>query len=183
MQVTKLEGNKIKITLTHTEVICCFGAYDNLLSMSKKTKTTMKILLSDIIEEYYGFLNSEKISADIKADLHNGCVIILSYCADQIKKNEYIICFENSENLIDGTLILSRILRKKAYTSSLFTLNKKYYLLLTLGIDKRRIMPLRKFTYYITKDSIKSEYIREYGKIITGRNAVQKLSSAFTKEI
>ena len=183
MHVSKLEGNKIKITLSHTEVICCFGAYDNLLSMSKKTKTTIKILLSDIIEEYYGFLNNEKISADIKADLHNGCVIILSRCTGQIKKNEYVVCFENSENLIDGTLILYRMLRKKAYASSLYTLNKKYYLLLSFDIDKRRIMPLRKFTYYITKDSVKTEYIREYGKIITRRNAVKKLSSAFIKEI
>ena len=75
------------------------------------------------------------------------------------------------------------MLRKKAYASSLYTLNKKYYLLLSFDIDKRRIMPLRKFTYSITKDSVKTEYIREYGKIITKGNAVKKLSSAFIKEI
>lgn len=182
MQVSRLDNNKIKITLTHTEVICCFGAYKNLLNMSPKTKNTIKLLLSDIIEEYYGFLNNEKISADIKTQIHNGCVIILSY--PKFKNwNEYVICFNNSENLIDGTLHLYHILRKKTYTSSLYILNKKYYILLSLNIDKRRIMSLRKFTYSITNDSVKPEYIREYGKVITEQNAVLKLSSAFIKEI
>lgn len=182
MQVSELSGNKLKITLTHTEVICCFGAYEKLLSMSAKTKTAIKILLGDIIEEYYGVLGNQKISAEIRTSLHNGCVIVLSYPESFKKPKEYLICFENSENLIEGAIGLYRILSKKAYTSSLYTMNKKYYILLSYGTEKRRIMPLRKFSHYITDDAVKAEYIKEHGKVISKRNALGRLCSAFIKE-
>ena len=182
MQVSKLGDNKIQITLTHTEVICCFGAYEKLLRMSAKTKTAIKILISDIIEEYYGFSYNGEISADIKTHFHKGCIITLSPSKPIKNPKEYLLYFENSEKLIEGTLALHRILRKKAYASSLYTLNNKYYILLSYSIEKRYIMPLRKFYNYIIEDTIKTEYIKEHGKLITKKNAVSKIFSAFIRE-
>ena len=175
-----MEGNKLKITLTDTEVICCFGAYEKLFSMSPKTKTVIKLLLNDIIEEHYGFLNNKKISAEIRGGKNIGCIIILS--SPIAKQKEYLLGFENSEGLIEGVKILHRILRKKNYRSSLYKAYGRYYLFICNNLDKRRFSLLRNFSYSITSDCIKIEEIKEYGIPITKRNAVNKMHHAFFKE-
>ena len=179
MQISEMSGNKVKITLTDTEVIYCFGAYEQLFSMSAKTKYIIKALLSNIIEEYYGFLRSEKISAEIRGAHNIGCTIILS-C--EKKPNEYILTFENSEQLIKCSIELYQLFKNKRYTSSLYTENNKYYLLINIFSNKNMLFSCRKSVYDICSDYIKSEFIKEYGTVITRKNALYKLFSAFSKE-
>lgn len=179
MQITEMSDNKVKITLTDTEVIYCFGAYERLFSMSAKTKYVIKALLSNVIEEHYGFLKSEKISAEIRGAQNIGCIIILS-C--EKKPKEYILSFENSEQLIKSSIQLYKHLKNKKYTSSLYINNGKYYLLITAASNKNLLSICRKSVYDICSDSIKTEYIKEYGTAISKRNALYKLFYAFSKE-
>lgn len=182
MQISEISGNKIKITLTDTEVLCCFSSYQKLFSMSAKTKNTIKILIGDIIYSHYGILGCDKICAEIRGKENTGCVIILS-CEAEIKNcKDYILCFKNSEEMIKSSLMLNRLLKKQRTFSSLYKNEKQYFLIINTLLDKKTLSKIREF-FNIQCDTVKSEYIKEYCNLITEQNAIKKISLAFSKRL
>lgn len=181
MQIYEVSSNKIKIALTHTEVLCCFGAYDKLFIMSAKTKNIFKALINSIIEERYDYLIGEKISAEIKGIENSGCIITLEYSNTNNYIKEYSISFSNSENMINSSLNLHRLMKKKIYSSSLYKTDNLYHLIFKADISKKTALKLNEIYENINCDSILNEYIKEYGRLVTKRNALSKIASAFSK--
>lgn len=179
MQISEISGNRVKISLTDTEVICCFGAYESLFDMTPKTKLAIKTLLNEVIEKHYGTGEYEKISAVIRGGQNIGCTIIIS-CEKSVQ--EYILTFNNSENLIKSAKDLHRFLKNKQHTSSLYRENNKYYLLIRTVSKRIPYTILQKYTYDILYDSISYEHIREYATLVSGHKAIEKLAVAFFKE-
>ncbi len=182
MQIYEVSNNKIKIALTHTEVLCCFGAYEKLFYMSAKTKNIFKAFINSIIEEHYGYLIGEKISAEIKGAENSGCIITLECSKSNSDIKEYSISFINSESMINTALNLYRLMKKRIYSSSLYRTDNRYHLIFRADTGKKTALKLNEIYGNIHSDNILCEYIKEYGKTVAKRNAIFKIASAFSKE-
>ena len=75
MTVSVVSPQKIKISLTHTEFIACFGEYEKLLNLTSKAKILLKILINDIISDNPSFSAADKISAKIQL-IKTGAVLL-----------------------------------------------------------------------------------------------------------
>ncbi len=182
MQIYEVSNNKIKIALTHTEVLCCFGAYEKLFGMSAKTRNIFKAFINSIIEEHYGYLIGEKISAEIKGAENSGCIITLECPKNHSDIKEYSISFINSESMINTALNLYQIMKKRIYSSSLYRTDNRYHLIFRADTGRKTALRLNEIHKNVSCDNTISEYIKEYGKAVAKKNALFKIASAFSKE-
>ncbi len=179
MKISEISAGKVKIVLTNTEVLSCFGAYEKLFEMSFVTKNAIKALLRDIIKKHY---NHQKISAEIRAEKNYGCVIILTAIDKRNKTVQIAYEFYNSESLITGSLNLYKIFKNTPYNSAIYKISDKYYIIINTVASAFPKYKTKSFDNVYT-DAVKCEIIKEYGNIITENNALEKISSAFLKEI
>ena len=182
MKISEISAGKVKIALTNTEVLTCFGTYEKLFEMSGRTKNAIKALLRDIIKKYYNHQINQKISAEIRAEKNFGCVIILTAVDKRNKKIQIAYEFYNSESLISGSFNLYQMFKNIPNNSSIYKISDKYYIILNTITSTLPKHQSKEFNNVYT-DTVKCEIIKEYGDIITENDALEKISSAFFKEI
>jgi len=178
MTVCKVNETKIKIRLTDTEVITCFGNYEKLFCATASTKLTINALLCDLIPHYNHLANSSKIVAKITAQKHLGCEItVYAYFHNDTAK-EHILNFKNSEDLTRAILCIYRSKPYCKMKSSLYSLAGKFILI----IENRSLLPQAKeLAERVCTSHIYAEYVREYGKLLIDDNAVSVYGKAFLK--
>ncbi len=183
MTVSKLSRNRLKITISNTEVLCCFGSYERLESMTDSIRSALSALLRDIIIENRQILSQGRITAKIKLKKNCGCEIILVAIPPkrQMAIKEYIFEFSDSESLIGAVLQLYTGHSTARLESSLYKMPDSYRLMI-----KSRKQDLSNILreYYSRECSFvyESEYTREHGKALIVGNAVKRFGAAFFKE-
>ena len=96
-----------------------------------------------------------------------------------IPKTVYIFEFYNSENLFNCVIRLSRNKNIVKMKSDLYTFGKNYRLILYATASQKTVLPLAsEFSNYVFSCLKQLNLTKEYGKIITKSNAIEKISKA-----
>lgn len=181
MQVSEIDSNKVKIFLTNTEVLCCFGDYEKLFNLSGHTRTLIKALLNDIAESH-NMLHHKRLTAKIHAGKNFGCVIILS--ASGVKKavKKYTLLFPDSESLIKASLYMQSMKHKKYHKSQLYKINNSYHLIFESECKTDDLLTLKEFCQVLYSGDLQFEYTKEYGTLLIKDKAVTKIVKTFFKD-
>ncbi len=180
MTVSDISGNKLKVSLTNTEVLSCFGSYERLYAMSSTVKSAVHSLLWGIIE-HKGYSNYEKILVQIKAKRNTGCVITVLFSQKREKTN-HIFDFFESEDLTQAVLFLYKSRTLKRLKSSLYKMQGFFRLVITCDAQKPFLITLQEFCSRYSKLESELYYTKEYGELLIAKNAVQIYGSAFFKD-
>lgn len=182
MTVSQISENQIKVILTNTEVLGCFGAYERLYTMSDSIKSALNALVREIIADY-GFIHKNcKVLARIKARKHIGCEITLSAVKRRSQQYETPLTFEfgGCEELTQGILRLYSIRENRRLKSSLYRLNDNFRLIIIANKTLEHFFMMNEFCRRISDCEAVAEYTKEYGKLIIENNAIEKYGSAFS---
>lgn len=181
MTILPIAEDKIKITLTHTEVIACFGEYEQLVALTPKVKLSLNLLLNEAIVDKKLFSDNCKISAQIRVIKSVGCEILLT--AIKLKKKKlYQNClfkFSDSDNLTKGILRLYKNTDLPIFDSELYKYNEEYHLIISGENLKENLFFLNEYSSFISEEVTDIEYTREYAKPIIMSNAIKKYGCAF----
>ena len=183
MTVSVVSAKKIKVTLTHTEVIACFGEYERLLNLTPKTKICLMLLLNDIISKHLPLLKADEISAKISLVKNRGCIITLTapLCKTEGTDTECLFKFQDSNALTNGITELYKNKANHKFLSQLYESNNGYCLIVRCKSPTERLFLLHEFCPYISEDKKDIEYVREYGKPLILNSAIKKYGKAFLK--
>ena len=183
MRVDCIGKNKIKILLSEEEVLRLFGGYDMIDYSSPRSKATLNAILTSALPDEMLPLDCNQVLIEIRAE-SNGCAIYFTKVYKNGKKGEQkrlksqnlAFTFSNSEDLI---CFICRTLPKDIISSEIFSITKKYILILTLGDTSPIDMYyLKEFCKEIITDEFAIAHIREYGKFIC-QNADSAIRKAF----
>lgn len=177
MTVSKINRNRVKIVLTKTEVLCCFGTYEKLISMNKTTKAIIGALLREITAELYKAEN-KNIFARIHINRNSGCIIILT--ARNIETlTVYVLEFPNSECLIKASLFMLTKSFFNKYNTQLYKMPCSYRIIIESFEKPEYFFTLKEFYCKTLIGNQHKEYTKEYGTPIATKNAVFKIAKAF----
>lgn len=185
MTVSKFESSKIKIILTDTEVLCCFGSYENLSTMNIKIKNSLNAIVRDIVKENFDFFKGKLTKIRVKLLKDEGCeILIYPITADEADEDrEYVFEFSSSENLTQAILYLYKNCMDIEYKSALYNFNDFYRLIIKCKNGKAHFLGLNEFYRFESDDILALARTREYGKQLIPNNAIQVYAKAFFKEI
>ncbi|MGN0494536.1 MAG: adaptor protein MecA [Acutalibacteraceae bacterium] len=178
MTVLKIGQKKLKITLTDSEVLSFFGAYERLNAATSETRLTVGLLLRESLSEYETELDGDLL-VEIRARENAGCVITVS-SADSSKRKSVstvrTLEFADSSSLISGAVRLYRV--RPRIRSSLYKMTGTYRLLISQRTDCDLFF-MNEFCLRQSDSPIEAEYTKEHGRLITENNAVEKIGRAF----
>ncbi len=180
MTVYEIDKNKIKISLTDTEVLCCFGTYEKLLKADKKIKPAIEALVRDIVAQYSEFFGGKKLIAKISVHKTKGCDITI-YTPKHYRvlaKKEYTLVFSNFENLVRAASLLYRKDALRYSASSLYKLKNDFHLLIKAS-NQNAIFPVNEFWSSFSASHIRAEFTKEYATPILLDNAILQLGKYF----
>ncbi len=181
MKVSEINSNKVKIFLTNTEVLCCFGDYEKLFNMSGHTKALIKALLNDIAENH-NMSHYQRLTAKIHAGKNFGCVIILSASGSKRVRKKYTLIFPDSESLLKASLYMQSLSRNKYHKSKLYKINNSYRLIFESDCNNDDFLTLNEFCQGLYSEDLQFEYTKEYGTLLIKDKAVTKIAKTFFKD-
>ncbi len=170
--------DEIKIILTHTEVIACFGSYEKLTLMGDNIKTSLSLLISEITRNKIKNPEDYEIKGKIIARKNFGCNIVLKlYKTERLKNLPTIFIFKHSEDLIFAVKTVFSFF--KNVPSDLYLMPDGYRLV----IKKSRfeIVP-SEFNINVKNSNIDLAFTEEYGKPLILNDAIYRLRKAFIKD-
>ncbi|MBO5019249.1 MAG: adaptor protein MecA [Clostridia bacterium] len=185
MNVSVVSPQKIKISLTHTEFIACFGEYEKLLNLTSKAKILLKILINDIISDNPSFSAAEKITAKIQLIKNRGCIITITALSGE-SESENIDClfeFFNGDAMTDAVTAIYKNKNNRKISSHLYKTENKYQLIINCNNPKEKFFFLHEFCSDISEDISDIEYVREYGKPLILNSAINSCGRAFLKRL
>ena len=185
MTVSVVSHKIIKISLTHTEVIACFGEYEKILNLSPKTRIRLTLLINDIISENPSFSETDKISAKIQLVKNKGCVITLTSLLPENKDNlsECLFEFSGADSMTDAITTLYKMGAYHKILSHLYKTDTKYHLIVNCINPKEKFFLLHEFCSKISDSAQDIEYVREYGKPLILNYAIKIYGEAFLKRL
>lgn len=182
MNVDTQTNDKIKISLSDSEIKELFGSYEMINYENPHSKLILGMLLESSACDNFQ-LDCEKILIEVKPE-KNGCVIIYTKlnrkCAKRLKKSEKnydcAFIFDNSESMIR---CIGEIDEVGIKSNSLYEKNGKY--ILTVKGNTSFIKTLPHINEYCSKALYKDivPYAKEHLKCIMQKNAIQKIKTAF----
>ncbi len=176
MTVYNISPNQIRISLTHTEVIACFGSYKNLAKMNDNIKNCLSALVYNVVKNHVKTQQNSKIKGTVYAKKNSGCKIKICFADEQIH-TPTIYCFKNSEDLICAANILFK--SKYIIKSDLYKMSDSYRLILD---HYANLLNLNEFECKTFNSPIMLAHTKEYGKPLILNNAIYRLGKAFIKE-
>lgn len=185
MTVSLISAQKIKIALTHTEVMACFGDYEKLLSLTPKTKLCITFLINNIISKNPSFLKAEKINAKIKITKNKGCQIVLAVIPTH-KENLYTEClfeFYSTNAMTDAMTALYNNKINHKITSYLYKIENRYCLIVNYENPREKLFLLHEFCSKISEDKRDIEYVKEHGTPLILNSAIKNCGKAFLKRL
>ncbi len=178
MTVYDINPNQIRISLTHTEVIACFGSYSKLAKMSDNIKASLSALVYNVAKAHIKTQQNYKIKGRIYAKENNGCKINIYFTVLHKQKSIPIIySFKNSENLICAVNMLYK--SENSLRSDLYKMSDSYRLIIE---HYENSLTLNEFDCKVFNSPIMLAHTKEYGKPLILNNAIYRLGKAFIKE-
>ena len=187
----------LKIHLNKYELKKYFNSYNEINIENPNTKRTLGILFN-IAVNTSTFEMSGKRLIEVFPTASGGCILKFTSAplpleAKKSFKNEnlklknlknknspYIFCFKTFEDLL---AVIEKLHANKTvnnYTSSLYTLNKKYFLKINIPIyDFKTGIFANEFSDYKTKGILAESLINEYGYKLISNNAIMKIGKYF----
>ena len=92
----------------------------------------------------------------------------------------YTFVFENSKMLIEGILFLYRNKTTRNLKSALYKINDDYCLVISSFTNNPQFLHLQEFCRRTTLHYI-TDYLNEYGKILSDKKAINSLGKIFFK--
>ncbi len=181
MTVSQIPFGKLKIVLTKTEIIGCFGSYERLLELNPRTKSAINLLLREVIKDYRSFLGVGKIAATLKINKNECCEIVLFSKEGSAPQNQFIFEFNDFEALIQGVVLLFKNPLLCAAKSSVYKLNDAFRLIISSPIFEPYF--LKEFGKDLSNVPFLCEATKEYGKPIIKDKAIINLGKTFFKEL
>ena len=178
MTVYKIGRKKLKITLTDSEVISFFGTYGRLTAVSGEARLTVGLLLKKSLSEYDTELDGNLL-VEIRARENAGCVITVSPAdsSRRVSKSPPVMFeFADSGALVSGAIRLYK--SRGRIESSLYKMPRTYRLIVTPRGDSDFFF-MNEFCSRQSDSEIEAEYTAEYGRLISEKNAVEKIGKAF----
>lgn len=186
----------LRIHLNRYETKKYFNSYENIAFNNPKVKETAYFLL-DTASTGLKFEKNGKLLIEVFPAVSGGCIIkftsepgIESFKSSKIKSiyyplktKTYVFKFENFEDILNliQVLILKKI--KIFPKSSIYLINKSYYMIVEVPIEENKtILLINEYASFSAKGNHISESIKEHGKCIVAKNAVEHLAKTFFKE-
>lgn len=177
MTVYKPSRDEIKIILTHTEVIACFGSYEKLTLMGENIKASLSALISEVTKDEIKNPKDYEIKGQITAKKNFGCRIILKlYKFTKKEVSHTIYSFSKSEHLIFA--VKTAFARAESAQSDLYLMPDGYRLV--VKNCEYKILP-EEFGFKAETGEIALAHTEEYGKLLILNNAISCLKKAFLK--
>ena len=178
MTVYKIGRKKLKITLTDSEVISFFGTYGGLTSANSDARLTVRLLLKKSLLEYDTELDG-RLLVEIRARENAGCVITVSPADSsrrQPKSSPVMFEFADTAALIGGAV---RLYKSRFFgESSLYKMSETYRLIVKARGESDFFF-MNEFCLRQSDSGTEAAYTAEHGRLICGKNAVEKLGKAF----
>lgn len=187
----------LKIHLNKYELKKYFNSYNEINIENPNTKRTLGILFN-IAVNTSTFEMSGKRLIEVFPTASGGCILKFtssplpleakkSFKNENLKlknlknkNNPYIFCFKTFEDLL---AVIEKLHANKTvnnYTSSLYTLNKKYFLKINIPIyDFKTGIFANEFSDYKTKGILAESLINEYGYPLIQCNAINEVGKYF----
>ena len=180
MTVLELGTNKLLISLTHTEVLCCFYSYERLNSLSNSVKTAINLLILGIADESR-LKKGLPLSAKIKIMNNNGCKITVTQKEPISKRvyRTYALDFACNEDLTQTIIMLYRRNFAKRLFSSIYKTETGYRLI----IKTKNPSALYGTDEFYQKLTVLNDEYTESGKLLLYGNAIFKYGKIFSKGI
>ncbi len=183
MTVYKIGCDKIKITLTHSEVLSYFGNYESIAVPTAETKLAMNMLLKESLTET-GFDGDGRLLVEVKARESAGCIIMITSAdkngRQRIKPIRRTLEFSDSESMILGVVCLYRRFRR--LDSSLYKMAKSYRLIINVNSDCDFFF-MNEFCIRQSDSAGDAAYTEEHGRLLVRNSAVERLGSVFSKSL
>lgn len=178
MTVLELSANKLLISLTHTEVLCCFYSYERLNSLSGSVKTAINLLILGVADESR-LKKGLPLSAKIKIINNNGCKITVTQKEPSKKRiyKTYAFDFACNEDLTSAIIMLYRRNTSRRLFSSIYKIDTGYRLV----IKTKNPSALYGTDEFYDKLTL-NDYT-ENGKLLMYGNAILKYGKIFSKGI
>lgn len=176
MTVYDINPNQIAISLTHTEVIACFGSYKRLAKMNDTIKSYLSALVYNVVKGHLKSQQNCKIKGRIYAEINGGCKINICFISQQTA-TPTICSFKNSEDLINTANMLFK--NKPTLKSDLYKMSDSYRLIIN---NYEKTSNLNEFECKVFNSPIMLAHTKEYGKPLILNNAIYRLGKAFIKE-
>lgn len=183
MTVSKLSKTKIKISLSDKEVMLYFGGYENIISGSYRTKIALAMLIKDSLNCDLADASS-KLNIEIKSLISGGCEILLSQFAEnrRNRKQKIVAIFDNSEKMLDAAVNIYKTNVLSGTASSLYKINGKYALVVSVYDIQRMCSFLREFSECDSLSEPDIEFIKEHGVLLAENNAITVIGKAFIRD-
>lgn len=182
MTVYKIGCDKIKITLTHSEVLSYFGNYENIAYPTGDTKLAMNMLLKEGIAET-GFESDGKLLVEVKARERAGCIIVITSAEKahrrcKVNPQYLMLEFADSESMLSGISFLYR--RFPRLESSLYKMPETFRLIINSCSD-RDFFFMNEFCIRQSDSPFEAAYTEEHGRVLIKDTAVERIGAAFSK--
>ena len=178
MTVYKIGRKKLKITLTDSEVISYFGTYGGLTSANSDARLTVRLLLKKSLLEYDTELDG-RLLVEIRARENAGCVITVSPADSsrrQPKSSPVMFEFADTAALIGGAV---RLYKSRFFGESSHYKMPETYRLIVKARGESDFFFMNEFCLRQSDSGTEAAYTAEHGRLICGKNAVEKLGKAF----
>ena len=160
------QNQKLKITLTNTEVLTIFGGYEELLSLNKNTKYAVYALVREILdEEQY---STNKTTIKIKSKKPLGCEITLNS-----EEDEYLLFFKNCQELENAIKTLNPNLKSSLYKT------ENSYCLLIKSLSEKPLLKAMSYCSNTLSSKLLAAHIKEYAKPLIKYNAINIWQTSF----
>lgn len=179
MTVLEISESKLIISLTHTEVLCCFDSYERLSSMTGCVKAAVSSLIEGVTDSHR-FLKGGRITAHIKVIKNKGCEITVTG-KKPVRKNEgkiYIMDFASNEALTGAVILLYSRSFSKKLESSIYKIPEGYRLLIRA---KNRNLLSGTDEFY-NRLQISDGEITTVGKPLILEKAIEKYGKVFYRD-
>ena len=178
MTVYKIGRKKLKITLTDSEVISFFGTNGGLTSANSDARLTVRLLLRKSLLEYDTELDG-RLLVEIRARENAGCVITVSPADSsrrQPKSSPVMFEFADTAALIGGAV---RLYKSRFFGESSLYKMPETYRLIVKARGESDFFFMNEFCLRQSDSGTEAAYTAEHGRLICGKNAVEKLGKAF----
>ena len=186
MKSFNIGENKIKICLTSDEIEVMFGSYDMIDYDSPRSRAIIDSLICSAMPKSIGEHGCDKVLIEVLPE-RDGCSIQVTRIYDKgiglqknIRKQEYILLFSSSEDLIDFIGSLKPLEVSLITSSELYRIKSSFALYLCTDKNYPFLKSACEYGKVFNKLSPMGSIISEHGKLLFNE-AAEKLYKAFIK--
>ncbi len=181
MNIEQVDENKIKVTVNAKEQLEYGISYETMNYGDANTRRLCEKIISRAGREIGFCLGDAKLLVEARQSYNGNVTLYLSripYGKSDITFTEHCIRYESLSDLIDSIFIFSDKI-DKIQNSSIYTFQKKYYLIFGIVCTKTESNNLiTALSEYGDKSSLLPEFLFEYGNMLTQDYTIHRFVKA-----